>query len=181
MPVYHTTVEENKTAIKQEGLLAPETNLLSDDNIENTDGMYFLPDGHSDPLGYAHQLVSTVLEQERPDNFPKHHNCIFFFPTSDLVGELNRSIVFEVDTEALKQNQPIHQAPFDLVTDLFFKTMRQFEISNQLNQDKLHSLAQDYWSNTTQTKPTTLSPNTEVFIHTQKIPPKYITEVSNQF
>lgn len=176
--VYHTASESNKKQILRDGLQANaySQSTLPADNIAEQDGWYFYPAStQQSKLDYANSLILTILEQKRPASFPKHHDCQFFFPTLDLVGELNRSVVFEVETIAF-EDHPVYQADFKIAEQLFFDTLREFEIGDEVKKSSIHTLAEKYWNSATKLSSFTTARNTaELLIPIENVDPEYIT------
>lgn len=175
--IYHTATESNKNQILSEGLqsTAFSQTLLSDTQIKESDGWYYYPTETSlSKLDYANALILTVLEEKRPKTYPKHHECQFFFPTLDLVGELNRPVVLEIQTESIA-DYPVYQADFKTAERLFFDTLRDFEIGDEVKKTTLQSLSKKYWNSATQLSSVNTADKTaELLIPIDTINPKYI-------
>lgn len=179
--VYHTATSGTRDAILSEGLRknAHTQTTLSKDDIVLVDGWYCYPnDATQDKIDYAYSLILTILESNRPRGFPKHHNCLFFFPTDNLVGELNRPVIFEIDTQAFN-GKPLYQADFKVAEQLFFDLLRDFEIGDQIKESKLQRLAQEYWNSASKLSTIDDADSTaEIFSPVETIPTKHITEIS---
>lgn len=175
--VYHETSANNLQQILNQGLLADtSSSLLESYEIqEDSDGYYLLPDGH-DPQYYGEKLAQTILEEERPSKYPRHHECIFFFPTTELLGDLNRQAAVSVQTAAF-DDRDLYQVPYTLANTVFYKTMKTFEIANHIDASVLRDAAAEYWAKTTQVSSVSeIRDDTELFTSATQIPTDYISE-----
>lgn len=176
MTLFHTTTSENITSIFEDGLKPAHYDIYDTLNPFTIDGTICLPETEN-PHDFAIKIALTVLEENRPAKYPAHHTCLFFFPTIDMTGDLNRPHILEISDDAFATHE-LYTADYQIANELFFETMRRMEFLNEIPHKTLDTLSTKYWNSCTKhTTPETIEGYVEVFTQKSPINPQYITQI----
>lgn len=161
--------------ILRNGLYSQQRDLFDDVGKFSYENSYYsLPRDESDPHGFATRLVSTLLENHRPTGYPKHHECLFFFPEKELCGSLDREVALKVD---ISEYNEIYAGDYNIAEEMFYKTMQRMEFKNNVSQEWIHTLIKEYWESVSETG-RDINRDVEIFIPVNHIPAENIEKTS---
>lgn len=182
--VYHTTLRSAKHKILSQGLKTEQENytILSDNDIVTIDGFYCEPESiQSNTDNFVYSLLLNRLEKYRPSIYPKHHECLFFYPRKSLVGTIQRRpIVFEISGAAFLDTT-IYAADLEIIKSYFRDSIQKFEKTKQLEKQAIDTTAKQYWNSVTSVKSIkelSATESVEIFTDENHIPTEYISCIS---
>ncbi len=175
--LHHECSIDQLQKIRDGGLHAGSEERVDEVCIE--DGDYLLPETveTSDAREYAHSLVTTVLEEHRPDRFPQRDPSVWAFGNWSGESQMIRQGLVVLDAEPIAESYSLTAADFSVAETLYLETMREFEFRHAISQSRITSLCEQYWKSATDLTEISNPPyeETEIYISADKIPTEYIT------
>lgn len=174
----HETFERKIDDIQSFGFKSA-SNTVEKPDIEYKNGNYYIPE--TTPIGmgrsYAAKLINYHLEQNRPEKYPPRTPAIWFFNNWPGETQLNRNVILTVDTEAICQDKTLYEADYTIANTLFTEAMESARTKGYIDATHITTYCSEYWKSAREISHHSdlSSITTEVYIPTETLSPKYIT------
>jgi hypothetical protein len=174
--LYHECSVENLKQIRADGLESESKEQVSQICLD--EGDFRLPETTEleNAQGYAHRLVTTLLERNRPEQFPKRYPAVWAFGHWNGESQMCRQAVVVLDGEAVLEDHSLFAADFSIAEKAYLKTMQEFKLRYATSASRLKHLCKKYWESATEITDLTKNSveNVEIYIPADKVPAKHI-------
>lgn len=178
LELVHEFLPKHIDQIERSGLCADQPR-----NIEITteDGYYITPESverqteHS--RGYGQRLVTQVLADHRPEQYPPRSPAIWIFCQWPAETQMTRRGAVKLDTAELLSDYTLYAADFQIANELYMDSMQEMEFGDRINAERLDNMCVEYWDSVTEINTISDVPETlsEIYIPTRTLSTDYFT------